>query len=201
MPDALLGGILSAVPTFYAFEVSLRGTVPRIWRSFLLRKSATFQDLHEAIQDACGWDNEHLFQFRASKRGSVIAGVPDHSGFAARVPDAEQVPLAGDVGVKRGLWCLYEYDFGDGWIHEVVLNDVVERDGRAKRVLTGGERAFPPEDSGGIPSFSRCVAAATGEGWKSSMGNEAERAELVGWLDGWKPDEFDLVATKRAFDS
>jgi hypothetical protein len=187
------------LPKYFAFEVSLLGVKPRPWRSFLLRDRATFFDLHEAIQDACGWQNCHLFQFRPPTRGAVLAGVPDESGFSDGAPDAMRVPLLRHIGFEPGVCCIYEYDFGNSWKHNVVLTQIVERDGRATRVLTGGDRSFPPEDCGGIPGNARCVAAATGKGWTPSMGNKKERADLVDWLAGWRPDAFDLAATKRAF--
>ncbi|MBW3665866.1 MAG: plasmid pRiA4b ORF-3 family protein, partial [Actinobacteria bacterium] len=75
-------------------EVSLDEISPRIWRRFLLRDRASFLDLHHAIQDACGWDNTHLFAFFGPD-GDVIAGVPNDFGFGDPHPDAGKVS-AGD---------------------------------------------------------------------------------------------------------
>jgi hypothetical protein len=188
------------VTKYFAFEVSLLGIKPRIWRSFLLRANSSFFDLHEAIQDACGWQNYHMFQFWPPRRGEPLAGIPDESGFSNGAPDATQVPLACHVPDQPGIVGLYEYDFGDSWMHDVMLTESVERPGRALRILTGGDRSFPPEDSGGIGGYKRCVAAATGK-WKASMGGKEEHAEFKDWLGGWKPDAFDRAAAKRAFDS
>ena len=46
---------------------------------------------------------------------------------------------------------IYEYDFGDGWEHEILLEKVLPRDSmvRYPRCL-GGARACPPEDCGGV---------------------------------------------------
>ena len=38
------------MPRYYEFEVSLQELQPRIWRRFLLRTTATFAQLHQAIQ-------------------------------------------------------------------------------------------------------------------------------------------------------
>ena len=43
------------MPEYFEFEVELTGVKPRMWRRFLVPKAATFLDLHQAIQDACGW--------------------------------------------------------------------------------------------------------------------------------------------------
>jgi hypothetical protein len=43
---------------------------------------------------------------------------------------------------------IYEYDFGDSWEHDVVLEKIVTSDGgEYPRCLTG-KRACPPEDCG-----------------------------------------------------
>lgn len=109
------------MPLYYEFDVSLRRIRPRICCRFLMRKATTFYDLHRAIQDACGWWNYHLFAFRPWGRERVeIAGIPDDDWDEA-VPDARKIKLASffeEAGADR---CLYEYDFGDGWEHEVKL--------------------------------------------------------------------------------
>ncbi|MBL8857123.1 MAG: plasmid pRiA4b ORF-3 family protein [Planctomycetes bacterium] len=191
---------LSPMPRHYSFEITLVGTKPRVWRAFLLDSAATFHDLHGAIQEACGWEDSHLYEFRAARRGPGIAGPRDSSGMGQRAPDAKRVALSAYFGTKVGTRCLYEYDFGDGWTHDVVLTEIVERDGKSKRILLGGERAFPPEDCGGLPGYERCVALATGKGWTPDMGGDEERAELAEWLGKWKPEQFDVVGAKRAFD-
>jgi hypothetical protein len=51
------------MPRYFDVEVTL--VLPRrVWRRFLIAKSATFGDLRAAIQDALGWQNCHLFEFR-----------------------------------------------------------------------------------------------------------------------------------------
>jgi hypothetical protein len=47
--------------------VSLKLIKPKVWRQFLIAESATIEDLHQAIQDACGWDPE-AFDLEKVKR-------------------------------------------------------------------------------------------------------------------------------------
>jgi hypothetical protein len=143
---------------YFEFEVSLRGAEPRIWRRFLIAETASFLHLHEAIQEACGWLNCHLFTFR-DRKGKAIAGLPDDEDGDPD-PDARKVKLRSYFGRARS--CLYEYDFGDSWEHEVTLQGIVERPEKFGRMLLGGERAFPPEDCGGIPGYEECVRVARG---------------------------------------
>jgi len=173
-------------------EVSLDQVIPRIWRRFLLRDRATFLDLHQAIQDACGWERSHLFAFRDAK-GAVIAGMPDDFGFGSPDPDAGKV-RAGEY-LKRNWSVAYEYDFGDSWEHTVELKEVVTEAEKFTRRILDGARAFPPEDCGGVPGYEDVVPVASG-------GEAAyhDTADLRAWCAGWDPDFFDLAAVGRQFD-
>ena len=63
------------MPKYYEFEVSLQEIQPRIWRRFLLRNTATFAQLHQAIQQSFGWQERHLWEFRLpTHQGRPIAG-------------------------------------------------------------------------------------------------------------------------------
>ena len=45
----------------------------------------------------------------------------------------------------------YEYDFGDGWLHTILLEKILPvGKGLSYPVCTKGKRACPPEDMGGI---------------------------------------------------
>jgi hypothetical protein len=183
------GPILSAVTRYYDITVTLDDVRPPVWRRFLLAADATFADLHRAIQDACGWENYHLFEF-SSPAGGRIAGLPDPDWDDEGVPDASTVALSSALD-ERGV-CRYVYDFGDHWEHTVRSEGVVESDERFHRRLLGGARAFPPEDCGGVPGYERCVEVARG-------GEDHEG--LREWLGGWDPERLDLEAARRTFDA
>lgn len=186
------------MPDYLQLEVSLADLRPRIWRRFLLTADGTFADLHQAIQDAFGWENAHLFDFRTTGRpGEAIAGVPMDDGFSPPMPDAVDVPLAtffdGAPGHER---CVYTYDYGDDWRHEVRLEGVVSEPGRFERRLLAGARSGPPEDCGGVPGYERwALLLETGE---DPWGEDVD--ELREWIGGWRPDAFELETAQRAFD-
>ena len=184
------------MPDHFDFQVSLRDVARRIWRRFLIRSDATFADLHAAIQDACGWERCHLFEFRKGKIGAVLAGTPDEDGFEETGPDAEDVPLASFFSPRGPKSCLYLYDFGDGWVHDVELKGIVTSPEAFERRLLDGARAFPPEDSGGVGGYERYVTVVTQhqDPWGEDIGRVLE------WLGGWQPEEFDLAAVRRRFD-
>ncbi len=186
------------MPRSYDFEVTLQGARPRVWRRFLLATNATFHDLHDAIQRACGWQNSHLFAFRHGR--AEVAGIPDLDQWddeMPEVPDARQVRLAEWFNGRRTS-IEYEYDFGDSWIHAVKLLGVVTHDEVHKRKLLGGARAFPPEDCGGLGGYERCIALVKGS---RVAQDDDEDASLRSWLGSWDPERFDLDAVRKKFDT
>ena len=176
---------------YYEFEVSLQEVEPLIWRRFLLRKEATFYELHKAIQDACGWEDYHLFVFGEERWGKAVAGIPDPEMLT---PEAKRVKLASYF--DKHDWVLYEYDFGDSWTHDIKLLRTVELPYKFKRALLDGKRAFPPEDSGGISGYERLVKfLETGvDEWDDDPDG------LRSWMGPWAPEAFDLNRTKAKFD-
>src|SRR5262249_42748492 len=103
----------------YQFKVVLRGVSPMIWCRLLLRSDHTIADLHYAIQKDYGVAHEGGLTFSDNPGRVRLA----HFAFRLR---------------ERFL---YEYDFYDGWQHDVRLEKVLPLN--SKRVLsvcTGGQR-------------------------------------------------------------
>jgi Plasmid pRiA4b ORF-3-like protein len=195
------------MPQYYDIEVFLIGIEPRIWRRFLLKKTATFNMLHLAIQDSCGWFNSHLFEFRLNLRDrNGIASPPNLDDFDGRgVPEATRIRLSKYFSCDMPSSIFYTYDFGDNWEHEVKLLGCVEKDEKFKRRLIGGERAFPPEDCGGEWGYEGCVLAARYKknpklhfiGSDLSQEDIQDRAE---WMGDWEPEAFNLEGMRKYFD-
>jgi hypothetical protein len=185
------------MPRYFEIEVTL--VLPRrIWRRFLIRKSASFAELHLAIQAAFGWQNYHLFEFRhPGTRQRVIAGLPDDEG-GPPAPDAKQVRVADQTanGLLYGAtWFEYEYDFGDGWIHEVKVRDELTLPETFKRRLLDGERAAPKEDCGGDGGYERMVSVV-----EKGIDPWGELELAREWIGDWQPEAFDLEALRATFD-
>ena len=162
---------------------------PRIWRRFQITAEASFQDLHHALQAVCGWYDEHLFAFR-TPQGETIAEVPGPDGpFGPSGPDAASVPIGSYVAMADR--CEYEYDFGDGWLHELQVVDRVGGPFEHRLRLVNGARAFPPEDSGGLPGYYACVDAVAG-------GDDPD--DRRDWLGDWDPEAFDRDTLARRVD-
>ncbi|MEX0835709.1 MAG: DUF6398 domain-containing protein, partial [Nitriliruptor sp.] len=172
----------------YELEVDLAGVKPRIWRRFQIAAGSTFADLHLALQAVCGWENDHLFAFRTAD-GTEVAGVPFDAPFSVPAPDATTVQI--DSYFSGRDHCVYEYDFGDGWVHDIRVVDRITEPVDHQLRLLDGARAFPPEDCGGLPGYHDCLEIAQGGA------DPHDRAE---WLGDWDPEAFDLRAVARDVD-
>jgi len=187
------------MPRYFEFEVSLRDIEPRIWRRFLLREGASFYDLHAAIQTAGEWTDDHLFEFFKTRawRDSIVAGTPLGDPCDEEGPSPLDVPLS-SYFTRKGRKCVYLYDFGDSWEVDVELKGRVETEERFVQRLLGGARAFPMDDSGGVPGYYYCLVALGLE--KDESFDEYDLACRREWLGDWNPEDFDLEKAKKRFD-
>jgi Plasmid pRiA4b ORF-3-like protein len=133
----------------HQLRVVLRAVSPLIWRRVLIRSDATIADLHMTLQTALGWTDEHLNRFVIHGREYGVS----HDGGIGFRDDPQQLHLA-DLGLRVGERFVYEYDFTDGWQHDLRVERVLQLDPRRRYpVCIGGRRAVPPEDCGGPWAF------------------------------------------------
>src|SRR5215510_305731 len=74
----------------HQFLIVLSGTDPLVWRRIQVSPTYSFWDLHVAIQDAMGWLDYHLHEFRLldAKNKIQTIGIPidEESGQEPRTP-------------------------------------------------------------------------------------------------------------------
>ncbi len=136
-------------------KISLKGAKPPIWRRVLVPSDMELVDLHNVIQAAMGWSNYHLHQFKQGRTFFQPNPEPDFMGFGGfEVVDSAGVRIADLLRSEKDK-IGYEYDFGDSWEHEILLEKIVEpEEGKAYPICIKGKRACPPEDCGGIWGYS-----------------------------------------------
>ena len=115
----------------FEFRVVLLEVAPLVWRTILVPGTYSFWDLHVAIQDSMGWLDYHLHLFRMKRPDTgdaVQIGIPDEDAFEGDEPilPGWEVAIA-DYFRHPGAVARYEYDFGDGWEHDVTLEAIVPR--------------------------------------------------------------------------
>lgn len=88
--------------------------------------------------------------------GHTLYSMPDPYDLADSL-DERKYTLA-QILPKEKAKCLFEYDFGDGWNHELLVEKVLEADPKAKYPrCTAGKMACPPEDCGGVWGYMNMV--------------------------------------------
>ena len=184
-----------AVPAsirLYQFKITLLDARPLIWRRILV-KNCTLDKLHEHIQTAMGWTNSHLHHFKIDDQLYGDPMLVEDNWDMMNYEDSTRTKL-GDILPKSGkrFQFEYEYDFGDGWRHEILFEGCVaaERGKRYPRCLEGA-RACPPEDVGGTAGYKEYVIALADP-------EDEKHEEFLKWRGQFDSEAFDLaMATKR----
>jgi len=162
-------------------RVTLEDVDPPVWRRLLVPGSVRLDKLHRMLQAAMGWGDSHLhcFQIGESRFGMQADDYPEDE------LDETDVTVVAAIGEATRF--SYEYDFGDGWDHEVL----VERRWRMAiglkfGVCLDGANACPPEDCGGSGGYARLLEVLADP-------NHEEHEELAGWVGGrFDASEFDV---------
>ena len=171
----------------YQLEIFLAETDPRIWRRFEVRSDITLAELHDIIQIVMGWHDCHLHQFMDLEENRYAPCRDDMDAEWDDEVTEECETVLRDVMPKKGSRLVYEYDFGDGWAHglKVVAVGPPQPGVRYPRCLAG-EKACPPEDSGGVWGYYDMLKILAKPKHKD---HDSYREWIGGKFD---PDEFDL---------
>jgi hypothetical protein len=163
----------------YAIKVTLLGTSPPVWRRVLVPRDITLRNLHKTLQTVMGWTNSHLHQF-VFKRQKYS---DPRFGLGAGIIDEKRTRL-GDLVCTPGMQFLYEYDFGDGWQHDLLLEEVLLGDESFRQLCVAGDRNCPPEDCGGPQGFAELLNAL-------GDANHPEHYDIRGWVgEDFAPEYF-----------
>jgi len=100
----------------YQLKITLKDSKPPIWGRIQVKDDTTLYKLHQIIQIAMDWTNSHLHQFIAD---GVYYGEPDPE-YGFDMVNEKRSRLKEIVRNVKDK-CIYEYDFGDGWDHEILL--------------------------------------------------------------------------------
>ncbi len=116
----------------FRLKVTLRGSRPPIWRRVEVQPDLTLFQLHQVLQRAMGWTDSHLHQFW---RGETCYGSPD-AEFGTR-RESERRTRLDEVLHRVKERIVYEYDFGDSWEHDVVLEAICSTSETGVHVIDG----------------------------------------------------------------
>jgi hypothetical protein len=160
---------------------------PPVWRQVLIPARYTLDRVHAIVQATMGWEESHLHMFRIAGREYG----PLYLNEELEALDESQYRIE-DL-LTTGDRAEYEYDFGDGWDHELTVEASVVADAvTVYPACTGGEGACPPEDCGGPGGFADLKELLAGP-------PGPEREEMRAWAgEDYDPARFDLAAANAA---
>ncbi len=172
----------------YELRIALEHISPAIWRDFRVSAGMSLEELHEVILAVMGWEGGHLYLFR--KDNTIYANALLRDVW--NPPLAEKTMLA-DLLEKPGDEMGYVYDLGDDWHHRITLRRILPPSEKAP-VCLDGERACPPEDSGGPPGYYDILAVLAGNG-------PEHRQEILDWLEeDYDPEAFSVDHVNARLD-
>lgn len=184
---AIHGDMFGSDDLIARIEAHILDIEPAVSRTLELPFSLTLAQLHAVLQAAFGWTDNHLHRFEI---GGLDYGPidPEEDDSSRRTFDSSGVRLH-DFALRYGrpVEFLYEYDFGDSWVHVLTLN-TGQRDAAARYPrCTGGSRGGPPEDSGGAPGYAEFL-----EAWRDPA--HPGHKEMRRWAGRrFDPEHFDLA--------
>lgn len=175
----------------YQFKITLLESNPPIWRRIQVQ-DCSLDKLHEHIQTAMGWTNSHLHQFDIKGERYGDRELLD-DGFEGFECEDSTTTMLSEILPKTGkrFAFKYEYDFGDGWEHEVLFegSPPLEK-GKKNPLCLEGERSCPPEDVGGVWGYAEYLEALADP-------KHERHEEFMEWSGPFDPDDFDPKKATR----
>ena len=173
---------------FYQVKIQLLHIEPAIWRRLVLASHIPLDRLHDIIQIAMGWNDCHLHEFTIGKKRYTER--PQSKG-----EEIEAMFVLSDLVKKKGTTFRYLYDFGDYWEHEITLENsrYPEEDMQTIVTCLDGERACPPENTGGIPGYLNFCEAIKDP-------KHPEHEDFLDWHGGqFDSEAFDKESVNQQF--
>jgi hypothetical protein len=132
----------------------------KVYRSFEVPLSTTFEKLHEIIQIAFDWENIHLHVFKVG--AYKVGPISDEKSRLTSYFMEEEENLDEDKLTLENLGRFskkftYIYDYGDYWEHVIHIGKRVLRDGEPEVICTDGEGVSAWEDCGGAYGYEHMV--------------------------------------------
>jgi hypothetical protein len=177
----------SAGQSVLQLRLQLADVNPAVWRRVLVPGSVRMAKLSVMILTAMGWTNSHLHAFRVGDKnyGMCFDDYPEDE------IDERGVTVLQALRDERRF--VYDYDFGDGWEHDVIVEELTwPTSGLKFAICIDGQNACPPEDVGGPGGYSEFLDAL-------SDPEHVEHERTLEWAGGFfNPAEFSLAATNAA---
>lgn len=109
-------------PTIWTLRIKRPHAIIECVRVIEIESNASFLQLHEAIQEAVDFDNDHLFQFYLGRHPDqyayIIGGEPSWNGYNP-VNRYRKISLSSIWPLPKDYNLYYLFDFGDNWVFQI----------------------------------------------------------------------------------
>jgi len=169
----------------YQVQIALKYFKPKIWRRLLIPSDLLLSDLHRVIQTSMGWTNSHLHQFKINDTFYTVRMQDDDFWGDLDNVDYKNMKIS-DLLKNEKEKIVYEYDFGDGWEHDIILEKIVPAESHTHYpICVAGKNNCPPEDCGGVWGYANMLEVI-----KQPLHEEYEN--YMEWLgEEFDPEYFD----------
>lgn len=169
----------------FQVKIELQGFKPKIWRRLLINSDLLLSDFHSVIQSAMGWTNSHLHQFIKNKTYYSVRMKDDEWWDDMNNVDYKKMKVSDLLKYEKDK-IVYEYDFGDSWHHNIILEKILPPDAKMKLpICLAGKMNCPPEDCGGVWGYADMLEII-----KDPSHEEYE--DYIEWLgEDFDPEYFD----------
>ena len=148
-----------SLETVHRLKITLKTVRPPVWRRIEIDSGVTLAQLSDVLESAMGWLGGHLHAFEAA--GLTYQAPPLFEGFGRRARDESKHRL-NKVLASAGAKARWDYDFGDGWEHDVVVESIEPADPSVSYPrCVAGRRACPPDECGGPWRYEDLMQAIT----------------------------------------
>lgn len=177
-------------PSIYQLKVTLRYSSVPIWRRVQVAGDITLEELHWILQKVMPWDNDHLHQFVV--KGDRFVPLRMVDGWAVGEDKDEAEVTLREVAPRPKTKFVYEYDFGDSWRHEILVEKIIPPEaGVCCPICLRGAGACPPEDCGGMGGYYGMLEALHNP-------KHPQQQYFKEWLgEDFDPEAFDLDQANR----
>lgn len=173
----------------YQLKITLADSEPEVWRRLQVPTHIALQELHDIVQKAMGWENQHDYAFR-QQLGAAPCG--PHQSLADTL-----------CALEEGKPFYYTYDFQSGWLHRIDIEVLAIADEAAIApdslpiclpICLEGDAACPPESSGGVWGYEELLD-------RLEDTSAPDYIDVIDQYGNFDPYKFDLAAANSRLAS
>jgi len=187
--------------TAVILKVTLELENHQVWRRLVVPIGKTFDQLHEILQTAFDWQDYHLHDFTVYGEQELgeeslqpivnLVCREETLDFPSKVETKleESVKLSDYIPVSKRI--VYRYDYGDDWLHDIVVEKIINDHDKNYAICLEGEGNRPPEDVGGEYGY---------EDYLRIIGDpmDSEHEHTLNWGRSQKVRDYNVETINRA---